>query len=129
MTIRRLLWPKSLAGKAGVIALILATILVILWLVALQYSSQRLADAWKLSDEFGLPNEFEELMGPRLPPERNACVPLDSAASIARTFMIAERAKRKTQDDDHPTTRRSLPPWRRCSPIRNSSRRSPRRTD
>jgi hypothetical protein len=99
--VRRFLWPKTLAGKAGVISLVFAATLVAVYFVAMKYSSQRLAEAWKLSDEFGLPNDFIELLGPFVPPERNMAVALDRAATTAAQFMLAERAKLKNQDDDY----------------------------
>jgi len=99
-SIRRFLWPRSLAGKAGVVALAFAVLLMVLWFAALRYSSQRLAAAWKLSDEFGYPNDFQALLGPRVAPEKNMTVPLDRASSTAVNFMATERAKRQIVEQD-----------------------------
>jgi hypothetical protein len=98
---RRRWWPKTLAGKAGVIALFAGVLLVIMYGVALRYSAQRLEAAWKLSDEYGLPNDFVELLGPHVPPERNMTVPLDKAAGIAQLFLTQTRAKLKIQEENH----------------------------
>ena len=84
---RRRLWPKSLAGKASVVGLLFAILLVVLYLVACKYTSERLAAAWKLSEEFGLPNDFVALLGEPVPPERNMATPLDEAAKIAQSFQ------------------------------------------
>jgi len=99
MRIRCLLWPRSLAGKAGVIALVFAVVLVGAYLAALHYSAKRLEEAWALGKEFGLPTDFVELLGPNVPPERNLAVPLDRATGLARTVILAARAQRTAQDD------------------------------
>lgn len=98
---RRRWWPKSLAGKAGILALFAGVTLVVLYLVALHYSSQRLAEAWKLSNDYGFSNDFVELLGPVVPPERNMTIPLDRATSIAAKFWMNELATRKIEPDDH----------------------------
>src|SRR5215207_2719755 len=88
---RRRWWPKSLAAKAGVVCLFFIVILLTAYWAAGRYSAQRLADAWKLSEEFGLPNEFEKLLGEFVPPEKNMATSLDEAASISQTFQAKAR--------------------------------------
>jgi hypothetical protein len=91
---RRLLWPKSLAGKAGVAAVVLLGILVIAFVAADRYTGQRLEEAWRKGEEFGLPNEVALLFGPYVPDERNLAIPLDEASAIAAAFLEGERKKR-----------------------------------
>jgi hypothetical protein len=97
--IRRYLWPKSLAGKAGVVAIFFGVTLVVAYLAACKYTSERLAEAWKLSDEFGLPNDFKALLGEPVPPERNMAMPLDEASTIAQTFQTNLRMGWKDVED------------------------------
>jgi hypothetical protein len=95
---RRRLWPRSLAGKAGVVALFFLFVLVGAYLIAGRYSAQRLADAWKLSDEFGFSNDFEKLLGDFVPPEKNMAVPLDDASTIAQKFQLNARNSFPNED-------------------------------
>jgi hypothetical protein len=92
---RRLLWPKSLAGKAGVVSLLLAIGLIALYGVASYRVSVRLKEAWKLSDEFGLSNNVQELLGPFVPPENNAAIPLDNVQMLAKRVFAAAVSKHK----------------------------------
>jgi len=94
MRFRRLLWPKSLAGKAGVAAVVLLGILAIAFVVADRYTSKRLEEAWQEGEEFGLPNDVALLFGPYVPDERNLAIPLEEASSIAAAFLEGERKKR-----------------------------------
>ena len=87
ISVRRRLWPKALAGKAGIVGLGFILILVVTYVAALQFSSKRLADAWKLSDEFGLPNDLQSILGPEIPPENNMAVALDEASAYAKAYL------------------------------------------
>jgi len=97
---RRRLWPTTLAGKAGVVALGAAVLLVAAWFAAMHYSTKRLQEAWALSKEFGLPVDFVELLGPVVPPERNAAVAYDRAAKKGATFILNLRVQRKVVNDE-----------------------------
>ena len=58
-SIRRLLWPKSLVGKAGVFGLIFLLIFVGAFFAADYFTKRRLAEAWKLCERHGLSNDFD----------------------------------------------------------------------
>jgi hypothetical protein len=94
----QLLWPKPLIGKT-VVALVFASVVLG---AAFQWSIKaaecRLADAWRLSEEFGLPNEFEPLLGEPVPSRDNAGFPLDEATSVAKKHIAAEEKRLKTED-------------------------------
>jgi hypothetical protein len=92
--IRRFLWPRSLAGKAGVVAVIFGAVLVSTYLIAVHYTAERLEAAWKLSEVFGLPSDVESLLGPGVPADENMAVPLDEAAGIVSTFLVKESLRR-----------------------------------
>ena len=99
-TVRGLLWPRSLAGKATVSAAFLACVLLTAYFIAAHAMARRLQEAWKLSDEFGLPTDFDSLFGEKIAGSENAAVPLEQAATIARLFLNTERARFKVQQDD-----------------------------
>jgi hypothetical protein len=96
----RLLWSKSLAGKAAVSAAFLACVLLAAYFIAADAMARRLKEAWKLSDEFGLPKDFDSLFGEKIPGSDNAAVSLEQAATIARLFLNTERARFKVLQDD-----------------------------
>jgi len=96
---RRRFWPRTLAGKAGVVALGCFVLLVGMYIAAGHYAAKRLEEAWALSDEFGLPRDFQSLLGPAVAADKNLAVPLDQAAAKAFGFIGGERAKWKGTGD------------------------------
>ena len=90
LPVRRRLWPKTLAGKLGVVSLFAILLLAAAWFIALIVIERRLAAAMKRAEvEFGLSNNIEDFIPPILPPERNAMVPLDEAAELVAPVMTA----------------------------------------
>jgi hypothetical protein len=89
----RLLWPKPLVGKTVVFLLFAGIVLLAVFQWSIAAGTQRLEEAWKLSNEFGLPNEFEPLLGERVADRDNASLALDEATSIARHFIQAEEKR------------------------------------
>ena len=97
--LRRLLWPKSWGGKAILFLVFMTALLVSTFFSAQHYSAKRLAEAWKLGDEFGLPIELSALLGERVPDAENAAFPLDEASTIAGRFLTVERERHKNPED------------------------------
>jgi len=89
---KRRLWPRTLAGKAGVAALAGLALLIGMYIVAGHYAAKRLEEAWALSDEFGLSNDIDALLGPNVAAEQNMAMPLDKAAERAISFVEVERS-------------------------------------
>jgi hypothetical protein len=100
LPLRRFFRPKSLAGKAAAVGLLLVAILISIYLSARHYTSRRLAEAWKLGEEFGLPSDLRETLGPYIPDAENAAIPLDQAATIADNRLTAARIRWKLGSDD-----------------------------
>jgi len=75
--------------------------------VASHVVSARLSENWKLSEEFGLSNDVQELLGPFVVPEKNAAIPIDEAALRAKRMFASVQTKHKltiqTIDFDNPT--------------------------
>jgi len=70
------------------------------YLIARHEVSKQLETAWKLGDEFGLPNDLNELFGSYVPERDNAAGPLDEAAKIAELRVTAARQRWKLSADD-----------------------------
>jgi hypothetical protein len=94
-SLRRFLWPKTLAAKAGIVALFFGVVLVGAYLAADHFTSKRLAEAWKLSEAFGLSHDLDALLGPSIAADDNAAIPLNEAGVIAQRFYIQSRQKHK----------------------------------
>lgn len=62
-------------------------------LTAQHFVAKRLKAAWRLSEEFGLSSDLGELLGPRVPEDKNAAVPLDEAAWAAAQFTASVTQK------------------------------------
>src|SRR5262245_46353210 len=92
---RRRLWPRSLAGKAGVVALGVLGALASAYGAATYFTSKRLAEARQHAEQHGFTNDLGALLGPFLPPEKNAAVPLDQAVAAADRCWTAARQKHK----------------------------------
>ena len=95
MQLRRFLWPKSLAGKLCAVGFAFLLILVVAYAAAAHFTSKRLAAAMKLSEEFGLSHDLDELLGPSVAPEKNAAIALNEAGTLAKQFFNQSRQKHK----------------------------------
>lgn len=90
---RRLLWPKSLAGKAGVIGSAMAITLATVYVAALWMTSKRLAAAMEVGNEHRFSSDPQALLGPCVPDEENAATPLDESCAIAKRYLASVRQK------------------------------------
>jgi len=90
---RRLLWPRSLVGKAGVAAAGLLVALGIAYGAAVYFTGQRLAAAAKVAEQQGFTHDLMQLLGPPAKPEDNAAFSLDQAAGAADRCTAAAHQK------------------------------------
>lgn len=91
--VRRFLWPQTLLGKAGMVALYFLVVLGVAYFAADYFTSKRLKEAMKLSEAFGLSHSLDELLGPSVAPEHNAAIFLDEAGNLAERFHFFTRQK------------------------------------
>lgn len=89
LTLRRRLWPKSLAGKAATVFISAVLLLTVLWAIALFMAERRLSSAWAAGEAYGLPTRLEELLPPALPKEQNAALPLVRASERSTELLLA----------------------------------------
>jgi hypothetical protein len=88
-TVRRWLWPTSLAGRAVVVGIAAALSLVGLWFVAVLVAERRVAASWKASEAMGLSSRLEDLLPPAMSPEQNAAYPLERASDRSADLLLA----------------------------------------
>lgn len=84
--------PKTRFGKAATAFVGGAFLIVVLWFAASVVTEKQLADEWAVSERFGLTNDVQALMGPPVPNEENAAVPLQTMREIAkRQCMLSKK--------------------------------------
>ena len=99
-SLRRWLWPKSLAGKAAVVFIGAFLLLIAVWFVALITTQRRLDQTIATAKSLGYKSSWEELAGPMVPDSENAAAALLEAgllASETEEMLIAEHTKRNTK--------------------------------
>lgn len=94
VAVRRKLWPKSLAAKAGVAFIAAIILLVVLWFAALFLTQRRFDNAMADARRLGYTENWEEIVGPPIPDEENAVIPLAQAGKIADMVIAMGRGAR-----------------------------------
>jgi hypothetical protein len=97
---RRRFWPKTLAGKALATFIYALLLLVVLWFAALFAAQQRLDRAIAEARTHGYTESWEELVGPPIPDEENAAIPLSEAGKLVEKTLDQFKATRAQLDRD-----------------------------
>jgi len=98
--IRRLFWPRSLAGKAFATFIGAFLLLVILWFVALAAAQRRLDRAMAEARTHGWTDSWEVLIGTPIPDAENAAIPLSEAGTLVEKTLDQFKATRAQLDRD-----------------------------
>jgi hypothetical protein len=97
---RQFLWPKSLAGKAGVVGVGLILLLFATWLVTLTSTQRRLDAALGRAESLGAMPTWDELLGRRVADAENAAVLLAAAGKLASPVLDRAPVARAALDSN-----------------------------